>query len=154
MVATTTPGHAQDRLWGSVGLGIGVFGGAESALAGTLGVTVQRDRTLFRVRAAGVEEVFEDSLLEITGLVGRAYRENGYFGALSAGLGYVRVRRSGGLFSDDPDATVGTIGLSMGAQLYRQPVRFGGIGLDGFMNVNSEASVVGITLGLQFGNVQ
>jgi hypothetical protein len=101
-----------------------------------------------------VAEVFEDRFAEIAALIGRAYQGGGRFGAWSVGVGYVHVRRSGGLFSEERDSSSGAIGVSVGAQLYRQPIRYGGIGLDGFANVNPEASAVGLALSLQIGDVR
>lgn len=72
------------------------------------------------------------------------------FNASGTGLAYVDDRRSEGLFSDSEPVDA-TVGMSLEAQVSLRPLRFVGIGLYTFANVNGEKSFFGATVSVQIG---
>jgi len=146
---------SQSTFWVGGGLGLGRLPGADDAdrdesLAGSLNASYQFRRHLISARAASAGELFGDNFYDYGLLYGRAVSHETLYVSLATGIAYVDGQRSEGLF-DDPEDVDATVGLPLEAQVYVRPLRFVGIGLYGFANLNQEESFVGATLSVQIG---
>jgi hypothetical protein len=148
--------------YASVGLGAGGEGGAAVASLG-----FRKGSRLISVRVATTREInffgtaLEASRSDLSVLYGRMY--SGRFGFVSggAGLGLVHGVRRGQLLSTEPGwfgrshyerLTDTTVGLAFSAKTVLG-FRYAGLGLEGFGNVNSKASFVGLALTVDVGKL-
>lgn len=107
------------------------------------------------MRIVGCGELFGKSLNDYSILYGRAFTSSAFLASLGGGLGFVDGSISNGLFSEEePEEIEMIIGLPLEAQLFWRPLRFLGLGLYGFANINSEESFYGCTLALQIGKLR
>jgi hypothetical protein len=153
--AQTAARSPEHRFWGAGGAGVGVLPGADrydatEGLAGSLNAAYQFNRHLFSVRATNVGELFGDNFSDYGLLYGRVLAQTPLFVSVGTGLAYVDGRRSEGLFSD-PEPVDATVGVPLEAQVSLRPLRFVGIGLYTFANVNGEESFFGATVSIQIG---
>ena len=145
----TDPAPEVQRTWVSFGYGLAAMAGADAedafSLVGELGLHLQRGRYIGSLRTAVLFGIFGDTGFgDISLLLGRATRAQGFRASASAGLAYV-----GGT---DPItyAEVATIGVPLEGQLLYS-VGVLGLGLYGFANLNPERSFAGLTLSLHIG---
>jgi hypothetical protein len=149
--------------YGSLGLGVGGEGAAALASLG-----FRQGSRLISVRVATTREInifdtaLEASRSDLSVLYGRMH--SGRFGFISggAGLGLVHGVRRGRLLSTEPGwfgrsdyerLTHTTVGLAFSAKT-GIGFRYGGLGLEGFGNVNSKASFVAVALTLDGGRLR
>lgn len=110
--------------------------GASNGMAWTLAGSLQRRRSVFSVRVA---DTWEGGVVDVGLLYGRAAAAGPIHLSLSGGLGPVFGRR-----------VRTTVGIPLEAQASLRKGIFG-LGAYGFGNVNSEESMLGVTIAFQLG---
>lgn len=156
---SSPPDEGGSRFWLSGGLGPAFLSGTDSRHAGgdiavSLNATYQFGRDLLSARAAGAGDPFKDSAWDLGLVYGRTFaRGQQLFGqplffSLGAGLAYVEVWPAG------RNSAKVTAGLPLEVQVYVRPLRFLGVGIYGFANVNPQQNFLGAALGIQIGNLR
>jgi hypothetical protein len=139
----------QNFYWIDFGIGAGSVG--EDGTSVNLNATYQFSKNLLTVRIIGCGEIFGKSLDDYSILYGRVVTSSTILTSFGGGLGIVKGYH--GLFSEE-GKTKAIIGFPLEAQLFWRPLRFLGLGLYGFANINSEKSYYGCTFSLQIGKLR
>lgn len=103
-----------------------------------------------------------DSVFDVGLLYGAMKKTEHMMVGASAGLAYTQIHFSNKTSVYDPvthafnttynTSRVHTIGFPLEFQAYYKPFRYVGFGITGLANLNTEAPVLSLLLGLQFGN--
>ena len=148
VVAQVSPTASQSWLFG--GLGFGTFGG--QGISGVAGLSHQRGRHLFALRATAVlgfaSNEIDDSVADIGLLYGRASTGQGRVRHLSAvvGLSLVELSLRGASIQH-------TIGVPVAAEA-SVDTSVVGVGLKGFANLNPVHAYAGLVLVLKLGRLR
>ena len=156
--APATSYGRESRFWIGSGLGLvaisnyageqGIFG----LFAGNLNATYQFGRNLVSARTALATVFIGEGYYDVGLLYGRVLSEGFFFTSVGAGVAYVEGENVG-LFGDNEELFA-TISLPLEVQLFVRPLRFIGVGIYGFANINREKNFVGATFSVQIGNLR
>ena len=159
LVAQTDSGPPT-LFWVSLGLGSG-SGAGEDRLALGVDAALQRGGHLFSGRSLFSTEPYEGggrAAKESAVLYGRVHRGPWHHAAVSAGPAYLRCQRWSICGDRDMPGDKWTyetkIGLAISGQIVWTPLRFFGIGLYGFGNINANGSFKGAMLAVRFGKLR
>lgn len=149
--------HAQSDderfFWVNFGIGGGSVG--EEGASVNLTANYQFRGNLLTMRITSCGELFGRSLNDYGIVYGRVLTPSTFLISLGGGLGIVDGEIRYGLLSwREPDKIEMTIGLPLEAQLFWKALRFLGLGIYGFANINPEESFYGCTLSLQIGKLR
>jgi hypothetical protein len=134
--------------WINLGIGGGTFEGVISA-----NVSYQFKRNILSIRGVETGEWYgNNGMWDIGILYGLATNPSHTQAAVGIGVALVGGKSEESLLPDN--AIKKRIGLPIELQLFFRPIRFVGMGLYGFANINSEKSFVGVSLSLQFGKLR
>ncbi len=134
----------------SVHAGLGAGGGGFAATAGAdYGV----GNHLVSLRVAATAELFGDDFHDVAILYGRSSRWSRGMLALSTGVALVQGTRCDGVFGGCRE-TPARFGVPLAARLGLYPLRFLGVGVYGFANINSEQPFGGVALTVEVGRVR
>jgi hypothetical protein len=163
---TATPSRAIDSGWGSFGFGMDVSG--DPAVYVGLTLATANDR-VYTVRIAGVTKLEENiapdkSVSDFSILYGKRFHPESFL-SVTANVGVAftaRVKRGKyeGIKHDDVEGkdvptyeqvSKGTIGLAVEGEAYLTSLRYVGIGLNAFGNINAEQPYLAVGLCLHLG---
>jgi hypothetical protein len=120
-----------------------------------MGATYQFGRNMLSLRATLNGELFGKTIGDYGLLYGYALASSRILSSFGVGISLVSGSISKGLFSEEEAETIGpTIGLPLEAQLVWRPLKFMGIGLHGYANINPEESFTGATLCIHIGKLR
>ena len=156
-MAAQVPEQRSDAFWVSAGVGRASVG-----LASGLGLSYRSGPHLVSARLLGGGPVDPfgtrtgTDVGEISIMYGRAGGGAVGVRSISAGVGLVsgEHRRRGGGFSPQVEEFGPTVGIPIEAQFIFSPIRFLGVGVTGFANLNAEASFAGALLSLHLGKLR
>ena len=134
-----------------VGAGAGVGSSSAGELAGTINGSYRSGGHLLSARGATTGELFGDDLWDLGLLYGRAMGGRPAFASVAVGVAAMGGTRRSGLFDVNPVEISTRVSVPLEVQLFWRPLRFLGVGVYGFANVNDEESFTGATLGVQLG---
>jgi len=146
----------QKSFWINVGIGEGSVEDFKGDMAANISATYQFSKNLFTLRYLTDGELFIGSGLEIYDyslLYGRVLTSSTFLASFGIGLGLIDVNRKGGLFTETEKIGI-KVGLPFETQLFWRPLRFLGIGVYGFANINSEESFYGYAVSIQIGKLR
>jgi hypothetical protein len=144
------PVVARDTYWMGLGLGVG-----SEDLGGQLNGSYQFGANLLSLRTAITVGPFDDGFNDYALLYGRATRpaHSRYHVSAAAGIALVDGCNSDGFLGGCQDKPT-VVGLPLELQAFWRPGKLVGVGLYGFVNLNSSRSFAGLTLGLQVGRLR
>lgn len=137
--------------------GLGTSHTKENVSCINLNAAFQFNQNLLTARMTHSGELFGTVLNDYSMLYNRAFTSSVsvFHVSIGCGLGFVNGKISHGFFSDKkPDKIETVLGLPFEARLFWRPLKYLGIGLYGFVNLNSEVSVYGLTLSFQEGKLR
>ena len=156
-MAAQVPEQRSEALWVNAGVGRASVGPALG-----LGLSYRSGSHIASARLLGGGPFdlfgpgYGTDVAEISFMYGRA--GGGALGgrSISAGVGLVsgEHRREGGRFSPQVEEFGPTVGIPIEAQFIFSPIRFLGVGVTGFANLNTEASFAGALLSLHLGKLR
>ncbi len=121
----------------------------------TAGATVASNRNLFSVRAISTDHTFGKETWEVALLYGRAISSRQIHFSAGTGVAVVGGTSYSGIFETNSAADLEPIiGFPVEARIYWTPVNFGGIGINGFANINTGQPFGGLALFLRLGHFQ
>ncbi len=139
--------------WLAIGNGVCSIG--NNGLSGVISANFQKENGLYSLRLAGGGEIFGKSLVEYSFLYSRIITDYTLLTSVGLGFGLVEGEMSYGLFSNNaPRKIAPTIGLPLEMQFIWRPIRYFGIGLHGFANMNFSESFCGGNVMLQVGKLR
>jgi hypothetical protein len=147
--------------WLTLGLGVGAGRGGASVALGAE-ASFQRGAHLFSGRVLSSGELFEPwtQADEAAVLYGRTHNGRRHQAAFSVGPSVLRCQKwskCGDPDMPDPFANGSfktRVGLALSGQTFWTPLRFFGIGLYGFANINGSGILGGAMLALRFGKLR
>ena len=153
----SAPGHRRDRLWLTLGAGLGRTGASAPAvtnsLAGGAGLTYQPGLLLFGLHTEGVWNPLRGDILgDAALLVGVGTR--GAHGHLSIALGPALSGGQGHPFEASRTRFSSELSLAIHAQLLALALPSLGGGFTGFVNLNHHQSFGGVLFNLAFGQLR
>jgi hypothetical protein len=141
------------RYWIGAGAGIGYPAASNRAsLSGVVFASYQSGRHLIGLRSAATGEFFNDSFYDLGIIYGRSMNRNNFFLSFGTGAAVAAGKRSGGLF-DDSESVGPIFGLPIELQLFIRPLRFAGVGIYAFTNLNREQTFGGAAFSVQIGKM-
>ncbi|HKS06603.1 MAG TPA: hypothetical protein VJR92_09855 [Gemmatimonadaceae bacterium] len=144
--ATTTQAQsaavARRTYWGQVNLGVG--GVADSAFYATgFSGGIQTGRTVFIGRVVALSTKAKTRITEVGLMTGVATRPSGIHASIAAGLGIV-----------DASSDSSSLGFPVEAQITVRPLRWIGVGVHVFGNLNKTGKLYGVTIPVQIGRLR
>lgn len=139
-------------VWITLGIGAGDMGEMGAALQGE--IVAQKTRHRFAFRASKVVEILGDGVGDVGLLYGLASDGPRSHASISAGVARVTFSRCPGIFSGGACEDSTAVGFPASATLSFRPFGMLGIGIQGFVNVNSLANFGGATAILEFGRLR
>lgn len=153
---STTLSAQQDRkvpeptlAWVTVGLG-----GSTEGFAGLGGLDLLVRPHLLSFRLAAVSELFGDEFWDLAILYGRGRHWSRGAATASIGLGLMDGERCRGILGGTCTPLSSRISLPVAARVSWRALPFGGLGLYGFANLNSEQSFAGAVLTIELGRLR
>jgi hypothetical protein len=135
------------RLWGTGGVGVSTEG-----FATLIGFDLAIRQHHISVRAAAVESIFHDRFWDVALLYGRAGRWSRGAAGGSVGVALMDGERCGVLAACAPVASRISLPVAARAALHLLPAL--GVGIYGFLNINSEQSFAGAVLTIELGRIR
>lgn len=134
------------------GFTIGVYGGAGITTLGpgiTGGITVRNGGHQFIIRGISTDTEIQSETWEIAGLYGRVIAVRAFQLSTGAGVGVVGGRGYSQLFAIGAQENLETmIGFPLEGRITWKPIRLAGLGLHGFVNINTVQPIGGMALTL------
>jgi len=136
--------------WGSLGAG------GNTAGDGAFSVNVNEEfaQKLLVTESLQLETngfLASTSVVNYSVLAGKIFKRKFSMFTLSAGLSYVTMTVSPGLFSDTPAIHQSTVGIPVLIQAYLVALQTFGLGINAYANLNSVKTTAGITLSIAIG---
>ncbi len=151
LYAQHTPSNGPDpRFWIGTGVGAGVSPGIDGGLAGHVNISYRFGKSVVTARIASAGDIIGDSFFDVGALYGLALEHEKMFASAGVGLAYVDGRRSEGFFGNREEVHP-TVGMPFEVQLSYRPIRYIGVSIYGFADLNWEENFAGATMGLQMG---
>jgi hypothetical protein len=151
---------ASSKNWITVGLGRATWGGL-TELGAQLSLSHQAGRLVVSGRALTGFDLL-GGVLQVPGMImdvedyglmiGAGNRPGFVRYSLGAGLGAATITRKGSSGSSDSHAK--TVSVPLEGQLFLQPIRFLGVGLYGYGDLNKEKSFWGWSISVAFGRLR
>lgn len=141
------PAEHPVRFWATGGLGVGTEG-----FATVIGLDVAIRQHLISVRSAAVEGIFHDRFWDLALLYGRAGRWRRGMAGGSIGVAFVDGERCSLVAACVPVSA--RISLPGAARAAWHPFPALGVGIYGFLNINSEQTFAGAVLAVELGRLR
>jgi hypothetical protein len=157
-------------------LGSGIGSGyplqdGDVGFGGSIGFAFQKHNDVYALdaRVLGELQIFDyskvnNSISSVELNYGRGFKKNSFFSCVSAGIGWVTSVQKGKLLSRQGDwfssvssyekITHHTIGFPISVKAFWVPLKFYGLGIELFININSIKTFYGINLCHQFGKLK
>ena len=141
----------QNFFWIGFGIGEGSVENFKGDMAVRLAASYQFNKNLLTVRFLQDGEFMLGGMVlnDYSLLYSRIFTSSAFFTSFGVGLGLIHGEEKS-LFDENKKIKI-RFGLPIETQLFWRPLRFIGLGLIGFGNINSKKSFYGYALSLQIG---
>lgn len=151
LIAPVSGQAVETGTWATFGLGAGYVADDSGGVV-HFDVHHQRGPHLFIVGASAIWDLFDDGTGDIAVLYGRANSSDVFYTAAAIGLAYTGVSANCGL-TTSCGTSESTIGIPVRLTTAVRPLPVLGIALTVIANANSEASYLGLALGIELGDL-